>query len=329
MKKSGFIKYLVVTSIIAIALFTGSIITLFVYDMSRLPSIVEQTIQRLDGLSGKWVLEWNSSDEIFDSNLVFELATNGQDYYYQQDYQLIEGQNVALEMDVVNADVTIETTEGSNLTVEIVTKSPDRYRIEQSVSQLQITEKKKVKLFCLFGCDPDDKSTIVIKVPANVSQLDLETVSGNFTIHHTSDLIEAHTVNGIINLIDSTVNEIDFEVINGKIKVNQSQIFNEANLEVVNGSIVLTEVESGNSHLETINGDMTLTDVKGEIIDCQTVNGDIRLNNTYVRDIKIGKVNGHFEFINDDQGYEIQSLKLSGLKKNYEIQANVRNISYN
>ena len=63
MKKSGFIKYLVVTSIIAIALFTGSIITLFVYDMSRLPSIVEQTIQRLDGLSGKWVLEWNSSDD--------------------------------------------------------------------------------------------------------------------------------------------------------------------------------------------------------------------------------------------------------------------------
>lgn len=49
MKKSGFIKYL----LIAVILFTGSIITLFVYDMSsRIPSIVQQTMQRLDELTG-------------------------------------------------------------------------------------------------------------------------------------------------------------------------------------------------------------------------------------------------------------------------------------
>lgn len=329
MKKSGFIKYLLVSSMIAVILFTGSIITLFVYDMSRIPSIVQQTMQRLDELTGGWIPDWNDSDEVFHSNLVFELTDNGQDYYYQQGYQLIEGQNVLLEMDLVNADVTIETTEESNVTVEILTKSPDRYRIEQTPSQLQITEKKKVQLFCLFGCDQYPKSTIVIKVPSNVSQLELETVSGDFMIKHNSDLIEAHTINGGVSLIDSTANEIDFEAINGKIKVTRSQVFNEANLEVVNGSILLTEVESGNLYLETVNGDMTLTELKGGIIDCQTINGDIILKNAYVRDIAIEKLNGHFELLNDDQVYEIQSLKLSGLKKNYEIQAKVRNISYN
>ena len=46
-------------------------------------------------------------------------------------------------------------------------------------------------------------------------------------------------------------------------------------------------------------------------------------------EIAVDKLNGSFKLVNEDSTYQIQSLKISGINKNHEIQANISNISYN
>lgn len=329
MKKSGFLKYLLWSTLGAIIIFIGSIITLLVYDVTKLPDVMHRVIGEFDEFTGDWWVDWEGNNEVFNSNLSFEFLSNSGDYYHKSQYSIAEGQNLVFETDVVNADVQIETTTESELTVEIYTTSPERYRIEQNTSRFLIKEKKRSQLFCLFSCERNKKAEIVVKVPTNVTQLDVETINGDLIIQHSGNLLEAHTVNGMVSLSDSTYHEVDLETVNGALKVLNSQVLYETSLEAVNGSILLQQVESGNTYLQTANGGMTLTELKGDILDCETVNGDFELNNIYVRDITVEKLNGSFELINEDQAYEIQSLKLSGFKKNYEIQAKVLNISYN
>lgn len=329
MKKSGFLKYLLWSSLCAIIIFIGSMITLLIYDVTKLPDVMNRVVEQFDEFPTEWLIDWEGENEVFNSNLSFESQSNGGDYYHKSEYPIAEGQNLVFETDVVNADIKVETTTGSELTVEIYTTSPERYRIEQNTSKFLIKEKKRMQPFCLFGCESNKKADIVVKVPSNVTQLDLETVNGDLIIQHSGNLLDAHTVNGMVSLSDSAYHEVDLETVNGILKVLNSQVLYEANLEAVNGSILLQQVESGNTYLQTVNGGMTLTGLKGDILDCETVNGDFELNNIYVRDITVEKLNGSFELINEDQAYEIQSLKLSGFKKNYEIKAKVLNISYN
>ena len=76
-------------------------------------------------------------------------------------------------------------------------------------------------------------------------------------------------------------------------------------------------------------GDFLLSDISGRGLSTSTVNGDFSGYNIYLSEIAVDKLNGSFKLVNEDSTYQIQSLKLSGINKNHEIQANILNISYN
>lgn len=59
------------------------------------------------------------------------------------------------------------------------------------------------------------------------------------------------------------------------------------------------------------------------------VNGDFDCHNVYMSEIGVDKLNGIFKLANEDSTNQIQSVKVSGIKKKDEIQANILNISYN
>lgn len=328
MKNSKIIQYLIYSSITALTLLMGSLITLAVYDVKNIPEFINRLEERIEGYEGSLFFETEWSDTPFVSNLNFQLQANQEEYYNVTTYDFSSGQSILVETDVISADVTVEMVAGQTISVEIYTKKPDRYRIEQSTSSLLVEEKRKTEIFCLFGCE-SEKATIKIKIPQSGSHLDLQTINGDIKVSHLGDYLEAMTVNGTIEVEKSHFVDLVLEATNGKIKLNDSTVEKEANLTVVNGSILVNQLASERIEAETVNGDVMISDIEGDHLDLSTINGDFDLRNIYMNDIEVDKVNGDFTLVNDDLTYQIQSLNLSGLKKNYEIEANVLKISYN
>ena len=210
----------------------------------------------------------------------------------------------------MNADVTVQKTDGDHIEVAIETKVPERYRIDFDGRELQIKEKKQVR-FWLFGWNNYQKAQVVIKVPTESVDVNLETINGDVTISH------------------SAFTQANLSVVNGEIFVTDSNVSNVLCLQTVNGSLDVERVKADRFIAETVKGDFLLSDISGRGLSTSTVNGDFSGYNIYLSEIAVDKLNGSFKLVNEDSTYQIQSLKLSGLQKNHEIQANILNISYN
>ncbi|MFR6473439.1 MAG: DUF4097 family beta strand repeat-containing protein [Turicibacter sanguinis] len=328
MKKNRMGLYLIYSSVTALVIFIASMISMTVYDIKKIPDLIDDIVERIEGYEGDIFTYDHLESEQFVSNLQFRQSGSEEDYYHLSTFDFDLAQPIELETDVMNADVVIQSVEGQTLSVEIYTKKPNRFRIEQSISTVTVEEKKKNQLFCFFGCE-ESKSKIVIKVPQNVMDYELETLNGDIKISGIGQILEVKTVNGTVELWDSQFVEAILETVNGKIKVLDSIINNESTLSVVNGSLLVSNLESSYIEAETINGDFSITDLKGEVLNLSTVNGDFNLKNIYMSYSDVDKLNGEVSLKNEDLSYQIKSLQLSGLKKNHEIEANVLKISYN
>lgn len=328
MKKNRMGLYLIYSSVAALVIFVASMISIAVYDVKKIPELMDYITDRIEAYEGDLISYRDWNEEHFVSNLQFRQTETKEDYYHLSTFEFNEGQQIELETDVINADVIIQAAQDETLSIEIYTKDPNRYRIVQSGTTVTVEEKKKNQLFCLFGCG-GSKSEIVIKAPQTVIDYEIETINGDVNVSLSGQILEINTVNGSLELSNSQFVEAILETVNGKIKVLDSQISNESTLSVVNGSLLVSNLESSYIVAETVNGDFTMKDLKGETLNLSTVNGDFDLKNIYMSHLNVDKLNGDLTLINDDLTYQIKSLNLSGLKKNYEIEANVLKISYN
>ncbi len=313
-------KYLFYSSVLAVIFLVGSLITTIVYSsdiINGFANRVESVIN--DELGFNW-------DENFHSNITFEGDSQG-NYIHKSQY-VWQGSELDIETDLVNADVKLEKAEGSQIQIYIETKNPKNYRINFEDSELNITEKKKSR-FWLFDWKDYQKAQVTIKVPTEDAEISLETVNGDLSIQLTGGNLEASTINGNVKLGQSKFSEAMLQTVNGKILVSDSDILEELKLNTVNGSLNIERVNANYLEGETINGDFFLLDIYGEKLVATTVNGDFNWTNIYVASIDVDKLNGSFMLENEDVTYQIQSLNLSGIKKNHEIKANILNISYN
>ena len=265
-------------------------------------------------------------DDNFHSNITFEGDSKG-NYIHESQY-VWQGSELDVETDLVNADVTIEKAEGSQLEVYIKTKNPEYYRVNFEDGELIITEKKKSRLW-LFGWKAYQKAQVTIKVPTEEAKISLETVNGDLSVQLKGGKLDASTINGNVTLGQSKFSEAMLETVNGKILVSNSEILEELKLNTVNGGLNIERVNANYLDGEIINGDFFLSDICGEQLVATTINGDFNWTNIYVTSIDVDKLNGSFTLENEDATYQIQSFNLSGIKKNVEIKANILNISYN
>lgn len=159
--------------------------------------------------------------------------------------------------------------------------------------------------------------------------MNLETINGDVMIELSGIDLAASTVNGDVTISHSAFTQANLSVVNGEIFVTDSNVSNVLCLQTVNGSLDVERVKADRFIAETVKGDFLLSDISGRGLSTSTVNGDFSGYNIYLSEIAVDKLNGSFKLVNEDSTYQIQSLKLSGLQKNHEIQANILNISYN
>ena len=317
-------KYLIYSIVLAVILFVGSLITLMVYEITKLPDSLHRIIKEVEEFTNhEFQLDFN---EKFISNLMYETGLDGQSIHESQYFW--EGLELDIEVDLVNADITVQKVDGDQIAVAIETKNPERYRIDFDRSELQIKEKKQVR-FWLFGWNNYHKAQVVIKVPTESVDVNLETINGDLMIQLSGIDLEASTVNGDVTISHSAFTEANLSAVNGEIFVTDSNVSNVLCLQTVNGSLDVERVKADRFIAETVNGDFLLSDISGRGLSTSTVNGDFNWYNVYMSEIEVDKLNGSFKLVNEDSTYQIQSLKLSGLQKNHEIQANILNISYN
>ena len=139
-------KYLIYSIVLAVILFVGSLITLMIYEVTKLPDSLNRIITEVEEFTNhEFQLDFNKK---FTSNLTYETGLDGQSIYESQYFW--QGIQLDIEADLVNADVTVQKTDGDHIEVAIETKVPERYRIDFDGRELQIKEKKQVR-FWLFG----------------------------------------------------------------------------------------------------------------------------------------------------------------------------------
>ena len=317
-------KYLIYSIVLAVILFVGSLITLMIYEVTKLPDSLNRIITEVEEFTNhEFQLDFNKK---FTSNLTYDTGLDGQSIYESQYFW--QGIQLDIEVDLVNADVTVQKTDGDHIEVAIETKVPERYRIDFDGRELQIKEKKQVR-FWLFGWNNYQKAQVVIKVPTVSVDVNLETINGDVMIELSGIDLAASTVNGDVTISHSAFTQANLSVVNGEIFVTDSNVSNVLCLQTVNGSLDVERVKADRFIAETVKGDFLLSDISGRGLSTSTVNGDFSGYNIYLSEIAVDKLNGSFKLVNEDSTYQIQSLKLSGLQKNHEIQANILNISYN
>ena len=112
----------------------------------KLPDSLNRIITEVEEFTNhEFQLDFNKK---FTSNLTYETGLDGQSIYESQYFW--QGIQLDIEADLVNADVTVQKTDGDHIEVAIETKVPERYRIDFDGRELQIKEKKQVR-FWLFG----------------------------------------------------------------------------------------------------------------------------------------------------------------------------------
>lgn len=315
--KKGFIYSIRLVVILLI----GSLLTIVVYDLSHLSDMMNQVIYKLEDVVG---FELAST---FESNLTYGNPLEGS-YIHESRYPYPTTEGL-IEANLVHSNITVEASEGEEIEVLIQTKNPECFRIDVEDEGLVIHEKKQ-KSFGGFSFKGRQKSEVMIKVPRAFGQLELKTINGDVLVQSMEmDLVEAATVNGEVKLQQSQATEAILSTVNGAIYVSHSELIEALKMDLVNGSIIINEVIATAMMNHVVNGEIVISNLYGQAINASAVNADFEWEDVYVATIDINRLNGNIKWVNEDLNYQIQSIHISGLKKNDEIQANVSNISYN
>ncbi len=151
--------------------------------------------------------------------------------------------------------------------------------------------------FPLFDAD-DTRIDYELRVPPAVA-LDLQTVNGRITTRGIDGQTHATTVNGVVNIETSGMNEVEANAVNGRIEARFLKDFHGATFKTVNGRVVATLPPTASfvGDFTQVNGDVEAAfplnihshpgsrRVSGEVnggrysLRITTVNGDIKIDN--------------------------------------------------
>jgi uncharacterized membrane protein len=146
----------------------------------------------------------------------------------------------------------------------------------------------------------------------------------NFTV----DSLSVDVTNGKIivdQLILDSNTELD--VNNGSIYVYDTISSDGVSMATINGNIIVKNVVFDDYNFDVENGKIKLDDLNtdlqdGQSINAKTTNGSIELNNVYVRGVSLRTTNGSIDYFNDDTSYVLDDLDVETVNGSYE--GNVR-----
>ena len=154
-----------------------------------------------------------------------------------------------------------------------------------------------------------------------------------------------YTMNGSIEVVGVSVEELIVENSNGDIRVEDVMVDSNVNItsfnsnisienvtgsgllsvDTSNGRIYVTESDFNRYDLETSNGKIRLEELNvlnkdGVKLDAQTSNGRITLHNVYVSEVDLDTSNGDIIYNNDDQTFDVDYSRNTS---NGDIEGNV------
>jgi len=246
------------------------------------------------------------------------------------EYKLTADGKTRIEIDNLNGDVDVITTNDTMNIIYIIAEKTDRVRINEQEKPIQGIEIKidssesviKVDTeFKHFGTFLGDKSNArvnyTIKVPAKLqvyvtltngkinannlqSESKFENVNGSIYINNCSGTINVVTVNGSIKGNIDSVRSFNAETVNGSISIGSLKNVNaKIEAECVNGKVKTENLNFLNmtSEKRSING--ILGNGSG-LIKLSAINGSIKLDGNYISYQKKDQIDWDFKIDFDD-----------------------------
>ncbi|SHH64554.1 DUF4097 family beta strand repeat-containing protein [Virgibacillus chiguensis] len=167
-----------------------------------------------------------------------------------------------LELDMINEEITIIPTDGSDIVLELKGKSnePDKKFLDIDKKENTLKVRKKSEKFKFRFFNQGDSLTLTVHLPQKAYET-----------------IQADTKNGTIHGKKFTVKSLQASGANGEIVLDEV-ITDTTEVSTQNGGIELNDV-AGSLHGETSNGSITLTaKTLDQSMEMNTENGSIDIN---------------------------------------------------
>jgi hypothetical protein len=212
-----------------------------------------------------------------------------------------------IEVDEVDGTINIEASDSNQITMdaEVRTHVPGKpneenqgfFQTALDGDTLTIGRKEHRRFHFGFGGD-EYFVTYNLRVPPTVA-LELQTINGKIDTRGVDGETRATTVNGLVDITTSGINEVEAKAVNGIIRAHFLKDFHGASFKTVNGRVTATlpPTASFTGDFTQVNGDVEAAfplnihshpgsrRVSGEVnggrysLHITTVNGDIKVEN--------------------------------------------------
>jgi DUF4097 and DUF4098 domain-containing protein YvlB len=209
-----------------------------------------------------------------------EAFTEPQNYEFYE--QTVEDTFTKIDVDSVSKNVIISKSsavEKLQFEYYLHEKESVNYFVEDNVLHIVHDVENQVFRFSFFNFPKALYVTIKIIVPMNFDgDLNIKTTSGNITIEGDFKYASLSATSGNITL-NGKFEDVDLKVTSGNVKVLNSEIEKNLEIETLSGNINLTETTiSGELYADVTSGNMTINNVEAFKYRAKATSGNITIN---------------------------------------------------
>ena len=206
-------------------------------------------------------------------------------HYEEKHYVKLADNIKSINIDTVNVDVVVESSNSNNIEVSYFDSNISQYKITDNDGTLVIKEQDDNILKLNFNFITKKKD-LIIKVPKKlVPELELSNNVGNVKLEKlniTNLSVDNSAGNTVISDINSENGEININSQSGNINLTNLNNFNIANIKTSFGSTSLNDSSSNKFNIESSTGNININDLNNssvESITCKISTGNIDAKN--------------------------------------------------
>lgn len=225
-------------------------------------------------------------------------------HYEEKHYVKLADNIKSINIDAINADVTVEPNDSDNIEVSYYDSHISQYKITDSDSILTIKEQDDNIIKLNFNLIIKRKD-LIIKVPkklipelelnntvGNVKLTDLNLTNAKITSNVGNIKLEKLNINNlsidntsgntVISSINSKDGEFNINSESGNVNLTNLNNFNIANIKNTTGDISLNESSSTKFNIESSTGNIKINDLNNSLVEsisCKVSTGNINAKN--------------------------------------------------
>ena len=206
-------------------------------------------------------------------------------HYEEKHYVKLADNIKSINIDTVNVDVVVESSNSNNIEVSYFDSNISQYKITDNDGTLVIKEQDDNILKLNFNFITKKKD-LIIKVPKKlVPELELSNNVGNIKLEKlniTNLSVDNSAGNTVISDINSENGEFNINSQSGNINLTNLNNFNIANIKTSFGSTSLNDSSSNKFNIESSTGNININDLNNssvESITCKISTGNIDAKN--------------------------------------------------